>query len=127
MPHGTAQGRLRKSIVFALLKKLGDNYCFQCGAEIEQEKDLSIEHKEPWLDSEEPIKKFFDLENIAFSHLKCNIGAARFTRPRMSVDSPTLKHGTDYAYDIVGCRCQKCKDRKKIRNSKRNIARNTIE
>jgi hypothetical protein len=77
MPQGTAAGRLRKSIILNLLKELKKNYCFQCGAEIENERQLSIEHKIPWLDSEDPNKLFFDLGNIAFSHLTCNVGAAR--------------------------------------------------
>lgn len=31
----------------------------------------------PWLDSDNPISNFFDLNNIAFSHLKCNIADRR--------------------------------------------------
>ena len=42
---------------------------------------LSIEHKIPWLDSDNPKELFFNLEkNIAFSHLSCNISAARQNR-----------------------------------------------
>jgi hypothetical protein len=33
---------------------------------------MSIEHKESWMNSNTPIKKFFDLNNIAFSHKNCN-------------------------------------------------------
>lgn len=36
-----------------------------------------IEHKIPWLDSDKPKELFFDLENIGFSHLSCNIKARR--------------------------------------------------
>lgn len=39
--------------------------------------ELSIEHKTPWLDSEDPKALFFDLNNIAFSHLSCNVSAAK--------------------------------------------------
>ena len=35
--------------------------------------DLSIEHKVPWMSADNPIDAFFDLDNIAFSHLKCNV------------------------------------------------------
>jgi hypothetical protein len=77
MPHGTASGKLQKAILFDLLKQLNKNYCFQCSAEIETIRELSIEHKIPYLDSENPVKLFFDLDNIAFSHLNCNSGAAR--------------------------------------------------
>lgn len=99
MPVGTASNRLRKSIIFSLLKEMNKNFCFQCGAEIQSEKELSIEHKIPYLDSEDPKQLFFDLDNIAFSHLACNVGAKR---PRK------LKHPSYRTYRL-GCRCDGCK------------------
>lgn len=77
MNCGTAFHRLRKAIMFDFIKKLKLDTCFQCGKKIESIKELSIEHKIPWLDSENPVDLFFDIENIAFSHLKCNTAAAR--------------------------------------------------
>lgn len=77
MPYGTACNKLRKSLLFSLIKELNKNVCYQCGKIIESEDELSIEHKIPFIDSEDPKKLFFDLSNIAFSHLKCNIKAAR--------------------------------------------------
>lgn len=76
-PHGTATAKLKKLILFDLLKRLNLSSCFQCGKPIDSITDLSIEHKEPWLDSEDPKAKFFDLDNIAFSHLSCNSSAGR--------------------------------------------------
>lgn len=76
-PYGTAVHRLRKNIMFALLGLENLNTCFQCNEKIEHVEQLSIEHKVPWLDSEDPKKFFFDLSNIAFSHLSCNSAAAR--------------------------------------------------
>lgn len=75
MPIGTAQNRLRKLVLFMLLAKYGDNVCYQCGQTILSADALSIEHKVPWLDKDPAL--FWDLDNIAFSHLSCNIGAAR--------------------------------------------------
>lgn len=75
MPHGTAQHKLRKSILFSLLVKYGQNKCYRCEKEIVNIDQLSIEHKKAWLNSENPKELFFDLENIAFSHLKCNFSA----------------------------------------------------
>ena len=69
MPIGTASAKLRKSILFSILKKFSLNYCYQCSAEIAKEEELSIEHKIPYLDSENPVKLFFDLENIALHGL----------------------------------------------------------
>ena len=77
MPIGTAAGRLRKMIMFALLQKAGQDICHQCGERIKRVEDLSVEHIIPWLDSDDPIELYFDLDNITFSHLKCNIASAR--------------------------------------------------
>ncbi len=75
MPIGTAANRLRKMILFSLVCRLELNTCYQCGKEILAVGDLSIEHKEPWLQADDPVTSFFDLDNIAFSHLSCNIAA----------------------------------------------------
>lgn len=74
---GTASNKLRKEIMFSLIKKLELNVCYQCGEVIENSDSLSIEHKTPWLDSEDPVGLFFDLNNIAYSHLSCNCKAGR--------------------------------------------------
>lgn len=44
---GTAFSRLKKTLLFKYIKKAGDNYCFQCGAEIGTVDELSVEHKVP--------------------------------------------------------------------------------
>lgn len=77
MPYGTASAKLRKMILFALLAESGRDKCYRCGKPIKAVDELSIEHKEPWLDSCDPAGRFFDLSNIDFSHLSCNSGAAR--------------------------------------------------
>ena len=76
-PIGTAANKLRKMIMFALLKETNKNVCFQCKKEIELVEHLSVEHKVPWLDSNEPKTFYYALDNIAFSHISCNCGAAR--------------------------------------------------
>ena len=80
MPPGTASSRLRKMVLFDVLKRHEENFCFQCGAEIETYEELSIEHKQPWLHMD--VSLFWDINNIAFSHQKCNFGAARNTPVR---------------------------------------------
>lgn len=77
MNHGAAAHQLRKNILFHLLEKLEMNVCFQCNRVIVDTKDLSIEHKDPWMSAKDPKNSFFDLDNIAFSHLTCNISAAQ--------------------------------------------------
>jgi hypothetical protein len=88
-PHGTAQARLRKSIIFFLAKgKEGVLPCYRCGGKIEVVEDLSIEHKESWQRASDPKASFFDLGNIAFSHLRCNSGA-RANAPRSGYPNGT--------------------------------------
>ena len=74
MPHGTACARLRKKIFFNLVRQLGQDLCFHCQQKIETAEELSIEHRRPWLDNDPSL--FWDLNNIAFSHLSCNARAA---------------------------------------------------
>lgn len=73
MPHGTAGHQLRKGLLFKFAAQLGLTVCFNCGKIIESVDDLSIEHKLPWLNADNPREAFFDLDNIAFSHLRCNV------------------------------------------------------
>jgi len=71
MSHGTACNRLRKMILFNLLKKHGENTCCKCGYEITDASMLSIEHIKPWQGRD--VGLFWDLGNIAFSHANiCN-------------------------------------------------------
>ena len=75
MPFGTACGRLRKQILFKLLKDSGKNVCLRCEKEIETVDELSMDHIKPWLDVSSNL--FWDLDNIGFSHTKCNYAASR--------------------------------------------------
>lgn len=102
MSHGTAANRLRKMILFKLIQQLGLDICFQCTKPIYKIDNLSVEHKIPWLNSNDPVGLYFDLENIAFSHLSCNISAGV-----TSNKGNRSKHGTSTRYS-QGCRCEKC-------------------
>ena len=79
MSFGAACNKLRKSIMFHLLKKLEENICFRCNKKIEIADDLSIDHKKDWLHNN--VDLFWDLDNIAFSHSSCNF---RHKRPNLS-------------------------------------------
>ena len=68
MNPGTATGRLIKDLLFNLVK---DTPCYHCGKPLTRDT-FSIEHKVPWLDSDNPLKLFFDLDNISYSHHSCN-------------------------------------------------------
>ncbi len=103
MPHGTATARLRKKILFHLILLQDLDLCYRCKEKIKSIDNLSIEHKIDWLDSEDPIKLFFDINNIAFSHLSCNV-SARISHNKGN----TAKHGTITRYTYHKCRCKKC-------------------
>jgi hypothetical protein len=83
MPRGTANARLRKKVLFELLRSAGTNICHRCEQPISISEDLAIEHVEDWKDDDE---LFWKLTNIAFSHLDCSSGAARQEDKRMLVD-----------------------------------------
>lgn len=78
MNPSTASHRLVKDILFSLVK---DTPCFHCGGKLDRET-FSIEHKVPWLHSEDPVKMFFDLGNISFSHGGCNSSNKRHPRQK---------------------------------------------
>ena len=73
MKYGTAYNKLRKSILFELVKETKKDICYRCKKKIENIDELSIEHKEDWLYSDNPKELFFDYNNISFSHLSCNV------------------------------------------------------
>ncbi len=98
MPYGTAGNRLRKLIMFHLLERHGENVCFKCKHPIETVDELSIEHIRPWQLGGPHL--FWDMDNIAFSHLSCN---------RQSVSKP----GSGLKLRKIGpdgtAWCNKCK------------------
>ena len=99
MSIGTASNQLRKLIIFNLIQQLNQDICFQCGEKIQSINELSIEHKVPYLHSKNPKELFFDLNNVAFSHLSCNCASARQTK--------IVKHPSEWSYR-KGCRCEGC-------------------
>ena len=112
---GTLSNQLKKELLFKYVKLANHNFCYQCGAEIEGSKDLSIEHKTPWLHSSSPYNLFMSLDNIAFSHLSCNIKAGRRVESKCG--------GKKKAQSNV-CSCNLCED---TRNRYKEINRIRIK
>lgn len=112
----TAYNRLKKKLMFQMVQLLDMDWCFQCGAQIETEEELSVEHTIPWLDSENPREVFFDTSNILFSHRSCNCSAAR--RPTFIPCPSSSAYGRGCRCD--GCRTAQSKYRKNLRDKKRN-------
>lgn len=102
MNPSTASHRLVKDLLWKFIKETGRCNCYRCGLPMERE-NYSIEHIIPWIDSDDPIDLFFDMENISFSHLKCNRDAVRRPGPKMESVCG------DYAMYQRGCRCELCK------------------
>ena len=76
MNPSTASGRLVKDVLWRLIQQTNQCTCCKCGEPMSRET-FSIEHIVPWLDSEDPVGLYFDLENISFSHLRCNVADSR--------------------------------------------------
>ena len=70
MNYASASHRLRKEVMFRLVQEVGKDSCFRCGRKIQTARELSIDHKINWLDNNSEL--FWDLDNIAFSHISCN-------------------------------------------------------
>jgi len=78
MNPSTASGRLVKDILWDLLVKTNQDSCCKCNKPMTRET-FSIEHLKPWLDSDDPVSLYFDLNNISFSHMSCNFSDIRRT------------------------------------------------
>jgi hypothetical protein len=93
MPVGKAHGKLVRIVLFDLVQKCGLDICYRCGKVIKESTDCTIEHKEPWLGISSNL--FFDLNNIAFSHKRCNFSASRKgKRPWLAIrTSPEAPNG----------------------------------
>ena len=100
MNPSTASNRLKKLLLYSFAKRLKVNWCYQCGAEIKYASKMTVEHKMPWLDSNDPAGNFFDLDNIAFSHASCNYAAARVKEGAPCPSTTAYRKG---------CRCDGCK------------------
>ena len=68
MPYGTAEKRLRKAMIYELARQCGKTLCRWCETEIPSPDDLAVVHLQDWSDDAD---KFWDLNNVAFSHVSC--------------------------------------------------------
>ncbi len=75
MNHSTASGRLIKDILFSFVIK-NSPFCYRCNTEMSRD-NFSVDHLIPWLHKENATQLFFDLNNITFSHISCNVAASR--------------------------------------------------
>ncbi len=90
MNPGTASHRLVKDLLWDFIVDSYLSFCFHCGESMSRD-NFSIEHKEPWLDSSDPVKLYFDLNNIAYSHRVCNSKAGRKPNQKYFTKEDRLK------------------------------------
>ena len=95
----TASSILLRDILFDYVQKSGVK-CYRCEGNLER-SNFSIEHKDPWMKADNPREAFFDLDNISYSHQKCNYKAAK-----RKILKPC---GTVASYKR-GCRCDECRE-----------------
>jgi hypothetical protein len=103
---GTASHKLKKRVMFKLAVEAGRAVCLRCKKPIESADEMSIDHIVAWLNSPDPITTFYDLNNVAFSHLSCNSSAAQRPATR---DENYVSHGY-HAYKARKCRCEVCRE-----------------
>ncbi len=58
-----------RMVLFKMAQLAGFDVCYRCHEMIERWEDLSLDHKKSWGSNPE---KFWDLDNVAFSHKMCN-------------------------------------------------------
>ena len=117
MPLGTAQNRLRKRVLFAILVRHKENICYRCDKPIETVEELSLDHKKPWLGFDTEL--YWNVENIAFSHLSCNSAAAR---PGLQAKGQTFSRKFDKG-PIGTLWCTTCQMYLEIKSFHKNRAR----
>lgn len=79
MSSSRAGAKLTRIVLFDIVRRSGLNICLRCGAPIETIAEFSLDHEKPWLHVSADL--FWDVNNIKFSHRRCNSGARR-SRPQ---------------------------------------------
>jgi hypothetical protein len=116
MANGTAWNRLRRLVLFMVLQRFKVNICFRCGKGIERVEELSFEHKTAWQSAPDPKASFFDLDNVAFSHLRCNIGSTNNSKRQCLLGHPFDDANTRQRRSRSGRKCRECE---RLRSARR--------
>ena len=84
-PVGSTVNKLQRKVIYALALKLGLLDCYRCGSFVEEE-DFSLDHKENWQGAIDEGSVFINPDNIAFSHMLCNViaGGAFFNSSKLN-------------------------------------------
>lgn len=101
MNHSTANGRLNRDLLWNFVKSTGADLCCKCSKPMCRDT-FSVEHVIPWLDSEDPVGLFFDISNIKYSHIRCNISDARRVK---KYETPDDRNKAKRKYDPLRVYC----------------------
>ncbi len=92
--NSVVRNRLSRIIQFDMLQRFNLDTCYRCGRKIERVEELSVEHKQPWRSAADPKASFFDLDNVAWSHRRCNSRAANHEKTHCKRGHPFDKANT---------------------------------
>jgi len=115
----TARYQLLKNLLFKFLLETGKNSCFRCG-ETMTSKDFTLEHIKPWAWDNNALELFMDINNISFSHFRCNAGNTRTNSERAKKGHISMRKHTD-----THATCSLCgqnKERKEFNKNRSNIS-----
>ena len=107
-------------ILFMLVRRLKLEMCYRCEKPIVTYQDLSIDHKKAWQGRD--VRRFWDLGNIAFSHIGCNSGAASKGKKKyehkIADRHEEEGHYPSRVWYDRGCRCDDCRYIKRLSRKK---------
>ena len=116
MTQNAAMKRLDRMLFFSLVEEVGRNICYQCEEVINNYRELSVEHKVSHMGDS---KLFWSKDNLAYSHLACNVAAGlRGKGNRRNSKIVIRDHGTVGSY-AKGCRCKPCRETYSVYQKKR--------
>ncbi len=112
LSYPAASYRLIRKLLFSLLVESKRAICLRCKQPIDSVEDMTIDHMIPWRNKADAQELFYDIENIAFSHPRCNSSTLRerCRQGHLFADDNVL-------YDANGARrCRTC-NREKMRRA----------
>jgi hypothetical protein len=115
----TARTQLINRLMFDMIVQLNKNTCFRCHNAMTV-KDFSIEHVIPWAWEENAHELFMDVNNITFSHRRCNSAHGRNTKRKQEA----AKHRRKFDDDLVKCggECGLKKNRSEFHKNSREVS-----
>lgn len=110
-----------RKIIFSFLVQTDANFCSVCGKPM-NETDYSIEHIIPWRYDDDAWSLYFDLQNIAFAHQRCNSSGGRKNTERAIDSRPDELYTENKGLEANGMRrCSGyCKNIKKLEEFPKN-------